>query len=138
MVEYADKKGFEYLKELIDVFHNQTYEVWQGKVDRNKLKMDAEKTFSLLKQRPGLFARSLFANMLWFGADQTLATFSEVADQLPVRLVLTLNMYALNYFDRNQRRNVKPLGGVVRAIDANKMLALYTDEQLKEMVGKVE
>ena len=138
LVEYADKKGFEYLKELIDVFHNQTYEVWQGKVDRNKLKMDAEKTFSLLKQRPGLFARSLFANMLWFGADQTLATFSEVADQLPVRLVLTLNMYALNYFDRNQRRNVKPLGGVVRAIDANKMLALYTDEQLKEMVGKVE
>ena len=100
--------------------------------------MDAEKTFSLLKQRPGLFARSLFANMLWFGADQTLATFSEVADQLPVRLVLTLNMYALNYFDRNQRRNVKPLGVVVRAIDANKMLALYTDEQLKEMVGKVE
>lgn len=136
--EYANKDGFENLKRLMDVFYNQTYEVWQGDVERNKLKMDAQKTFALLKQRPGLFARSLFANMLWFGADETLSAFSEVVDKLPARLIFTLNMYAANYFDRSQTRSVKPLGGTTKVVGANKMLQLYTNEQLKEMVAKVE
>lgn len=138
LAEYANKAGFENLKRIMDVFYNQTYKVWQGDVDRNKLRMDAEKTFALLKQRPGLFARSLFANMLWFGTDETLSAFSEVVDKLPARLVFTLNMYAANYFDRNQTRSVKPLGGTSKVIGANKMLQLYTDDQLKEMIAKVE
>lgn len=138
LAEYARKKGFENLKELMNVFYNQAYEVWQGEVDRNRLKMDAGKTFALLQQRPGLFARSLFANMLWFGAGETLSAFSEIADRLPAKLVFTLNMYAPNYFDRNQTRSVKPLGGTSKVIGANKMLQLYTDCQLKEMVTRVE
>ena len=138
LAEYARKDGFENLKKLMDVFYNGTYVVWQAEVDRNKLKMDAGKTFALLKQRPGLFARSLFANMLWFGPVETLAAFSEIADKLPARLVFTLNMYAPNYFDRNQIRSVKPLGGTSKVIEANKMLQLYSDDQLKEMVTRVE
>jgi hypothetical protein len=39
------------------------------------LRTDVEKTMQLLKQRPGLFARSLFANMVWFGRDDVLAAF---------------------------------------------------------------
>ena len=64
------------LKELMDIFYCQAYSVWQGEVERSRLKTDAEQTFALLKQRPGLFARSLFANMLWFGPKETL-THSE-------------------------------------------------------------
>ena len=71
LAEYSKKKGFEHLKELMDVFYNEVYEVWQGRVNHFRLRADANKTFALLKQRPGLFARSLFANMLWFGADDS-------------------------------------------------------------------
>lgn len=138
LAEYARKEGFERLKRLMDVFYNQSYDVWQGEVDRNKLRRDAPQTFALLKQRPGLFARSLFANMLWFGADVTLEAFAHVAGQLPARLLLTLNMYAPNYFDRRQTRSVRPLGGTTKVVPANKFLALYTDAQLKEMVNRVE
>lgn len=138
LAEYAKKSGFEKLKELMDQFYNQTYEVWQGKVDHYRFKMDAKQTFALLKQRPGLFARSLFANMLWFGANETLSAFKDVVDKLPARLVFTLNMYAQNYFDRHQLRTVRPLGGTSRAIAPNKLLELYTDEQLTEMIAKVK
>lgn len=138
LAEYAKKVGFERLRGLLDVFYNQTYEVWQGEVDQNRMKMDADKTFSLLKQRPGLFARSLFANMLWFGADQTLAAFAQIVDQLPARLVFTLSMYAQNYFNRAHKRNVKPLGGINKVIAANQLLILYTDDELDAMITKIE
>ncbi len=138
LAEYASKPGFEKLKELMDVFYNQGYEVWQGDVDRYRLKMDSEKTFALLKQRPGLFARSLFANILWFGVDETLMAFSQIIDKIPARLVFTLNMYASNYFDPTQKRSVKPLGGTNKMVEANKFLGLYSKEQLKDIVDKIE
>ena len=69
LAEYARKPEFGNLKELMDIFYREAYTVWQGEVERNRLKADAEQTFALLKQRPGMFARSLFANMLWFGAE---------------------------------------------------------------------
>ena len=103
LAEYSKRKGFEKLNFLMDVFYNQVYDVWQSKVDSSRLKFDADKTFALLKQRPGLFARSLFSNMLWFGADETVAHFEEIIDKVPARLVFTLNMYAQNYFDKNMQ-----------------------------------
>ena len=138
LTEYAKRPGFEYLKELMDVFYNQAYTVYQGEVERSRLKVDSEKAFTLLKQRPGLFARSLFANMLWFGDDETLAAFEEVMDKVPMRLLFTLNMYAQNYFDPNAQRMVKPLGGTSKRIGANKLVSIYTDDQMKAMVSKVE
>lgn len=138
LAEYAKKKGFDNLKHFLDVFYNEDYAVWQGEVNQFKLKLDASKTFELLKQRPGLFARSLFATMLWFGAEDTLKAFSEIVDKVPARLLLTLNMYAVDYFDSKQSRVVKPLGSVSKKIEANKMLALYTKDQLKDMVIQVE
>lgn len=138
LAEYAKKDGFDYLKTLIDVFYNQTYPVYQGEVEGYRLKADAEKTLALLKQRPGLFARSLFANMLWFGADETAAAFAEVMDKVPARLIFTLNMYAQNYFNPNQKRAVKPLGGTTKVIEPNELLKLYTGEQLKPMIIAVE
>lgn len=138
LAEYAKRPGFEYLKELMDVFYNQTYTVYQGEVEQSRIKVDAEKAFTLLKQRPGLFARSLFANMLWFGDDETLSAFEEVMDKVPMRLLFTLNMYAQTYFDPNAQRMVKPLGGTSKRIGANKLVSIYTDDQLKTMISKVE
>lgn len=137
LAEYARKEGFDRLRELMDVFYRQAYTVWQGEVEDSRLRADAGRTFTLLKQRPGLFARSLFANMLWFGPEDTLAAFREVVFQLPPRLVVTLGMYAENYFDAEHKRLVKPLGGNAILIEPNRLLKLYEKEQLQEMVGQV-
>jgi len=131
--ELSKRKGYEQLRELLDTFYKQNYEVWQGRVDYFKLKNDPVNTFSLLKQRPGLFARSLFSTMLWFGHKETLRHFQEIMDQVPARLIYTLNMYADIYFTPNAVRSVKPLGGVNKNIPTNKMVNLYSNVQLTEM-----
>ena len=138
LAEYSKRKGFEKLATLLDAFYNQTYTVWQGEVNHFRLRLDAEKTFFLLKQRPGLFARSLFANMLWFGADETIDAFTSIIDKVPARLVFTLSMYSKNYFDKNSNRSVKTLGGTTKRIAANKMLALYDEEQLEQMKTQID
>ncbi len=138
LAEYSKRKGFENLANLLDVFYNEAYEVWEGRLNHYRLKLDPEQTFALLKQRPGLFARSLFSNMLWFGADQTVAAFSEIIDKVPARLVFTLTMYAENYFNPDIKRAVKPLGGTNKSIPPNKLIQLYDSEQLKIMKSKVD
>lgn len=138
LAEYSKRDGFDYLNNLLDVFYNQRYEVWQAKVDRHRLANDADQTLGLLKQRPGVFARSLFAQMLWFGKDKVVDAFAEVVDQVPARLVFTLNMYADNYFDSNVQRTVKPLGGVSKQVPANKLLGLHKPKQLKAMKGSIQ
>ena len=138
LAEYARKPGFENLKELMDVFYCQAYTVWQGEVERSRLKADAAQTFALLKQRPGMFARSLFANMLWFGPEETLAAFKEVVHLLPARLVVTLGMYAESYFEQGHKRMVKLLGGNALLIEPHYLVSLYMEDQLKEMVKEVQ
>ncbi|MEM6966160.1 MAG: hypothetical protein AAF573_15450 [Bacteroidota bacterium] len=133
LAEYSKRKGYGNLRKLLDTFYQENYSVWQGRVNHFKLKTDAANTFRLLKQRPGLFARSLFSTMLWFGKDETIAHFKEVIHEVPARLVFTLNMYADIYFDSNAQRSVKPLGGVSKKIPVNKLLQLYTTEQLDGM-----
>lgn len=138
LAEYSQRPGFEKLRDLMDKFYRQDYEVWQGWVNYYRLRLDEDQTFALLKQRPGLFARSLFANMLWFGPEPTLEAFAEVVDQVPARLVFTLSMYANTYFDQKQGRTVKPLGGVSKYVPANKYLELYNQEQLDAMKAAME
>jgi len=136
--EYAKRPGFEKLAALLDAFYNETYEVWQGRVEHFKLKSDAEGTFKFLKQRPGLFARSLFSSMLWFGPDETLDHFREVIDKVPARLIFTLNMYADIYFVQGASRTIKALGGTNVKIPGNKLLQLYPDRDLKSMKMMVQ
>lgn len=138
LAEFSKAKGMENLKALLDVFYNKDYTVWAGSLNHFRLKADAENTFNLLKQRPGLFARSLFANMLWFGGDETISAFNTIAEKLPARLVFTLNSYAEMYFNAANKRVVKPLGGTAKTIKANRLLALYSQEQLADMVKAVE
>jgi hypothetical protein len=138
LAEFSKRPGFEPLRELLDVFYHQHYEVWQGYVNHYRFRLDAANTLGLLKQRPGLFARSLFANILWFGPDETLAAFEEVVDQVPARLVFTLNSYAQVYFVPNSLRVVKPLGGVMKQIPTNGLLELYDEAQLASIRSRIE
>lgn len=137
LAEYSHKKGMEHLAEILDVFYRQDYSTWQGRVDQARLQNDADKTLSLLKERPGLFARCLFASMLRFGSDKALTAFNEIADRLPARLLLSLGNAAESYFDPKETRLARPITGVTHKIEANKLLALYNDDTRKTMVADV-
>ncbi|MDO7874790.1 hypothetical protein Q5H93_08615 [Hymenobacter sp. ASUV-10] len=138
LAEYSKKLKMSKLRETLDEFYNQTYEVWQGRVNYFRLRSEPGPTLALLQQRPGLFARSLFANMLWFGSAPVVAAFAEVVDKVPARLVLSLGMYAETYFTPGARRLVKPLGGVSKSIPTNALLALYDEAQIGTMRAEVE
>ena len=136
--EYSRKNGFGHLAEILDVFYKQDYSTWQGRVDKARSENDADKTLSLLKERPGLFARCLFATMLRFGSDKVLAAFEEIADKLPARLLLSLGNAAEAYFDPKEVRLARPITGVTHRIEPNKLLALYSDDELKAMAAAVD
>ena len=135
--EYSRKNGFDHLAEILDVFYKQDYSTWQGRLNKVCTENDADKTLTMLKERPGLFARCLFATMLRFGSDKVLAAFDEVADKLPARLLLSLGNAAETYFDPNETRLARPITGVTHKIEPNKLLALYSDEDRKAMVEAV-
>ena len=137
LAEYARKKGFDHLAEILDVFYRQDYITWQGRVDKARSENDADTTLALLKERPGLFARCLFASMLRFGSDKVLAAFEEIADKMPARLLLSLGNAADAYFDPNEVRLARPITGVTHRIEPNKLLALYDDEARKAMTAAV-
>lgn len=136
--EYSRKNGFDHLAEILDVFYKQDYSTWQGRVDKARSENDAEKTLALLKERPGLFARCLFASMLRFGSDKVIAAFEEIADKLPARLLLSLGNAAETYFDPKEVRLARPITGVTHKIEPNKLLALYNDDARKAMVDAVD
>lgn len=136
--EYSKRKGFDQLAAIMDTFYNKSYTVWAGDLEKSRMKFDEERAFALLKQRPGLFARSLFANIIWFGGDKTLTHFSEIVDQVPARLLITLAMYARLYFDKDAIRVVSPLGGTTKRIGSNKLLKFFTEEELKNIYTTIE
>ena len=135
--EYSRKNGFDHLAEILDVFYKQDYSTWQGRVDKARSENDADMTLALLKERPSLFARCLFASMLRFGSDKVLAAFEEIADKMPARLLLSLGNAAEAYFDPKEVRLARPITGVTHQIEPNKLLALYDDEARKAMTGAV-
>ena len=137
LAEYSHKKGFDHLAEILDVFYRQDYSTWQGRVDKARSENDADKTLTLLKERPGLFARCLFASMLRFGSEKVLAAFEEIADKTPARLLLSLGNAADAYFDPKMVRLARPITGVTHRIEPNKLLALYDNEARKAMTEAV-
>lgn len=135
--EYSHKKEMEHLAEILDVFYKQEYSTWQGRVDKARLENDTDMTLALLKERPGLFARCLFATMLRFGSDKVLAAFEEIADKMPTRLLLSLGNAAENYFDAKTVRVARPITGVTHRIEANRLWSLYDEGALRNMVSDV-
>lgn len=135
--EYSRKQGMEHLAEILDVFYKQDYSTWQGRVDKARSENNSEKTLALLKERPGLFARCLFATMLRFGNDKVSAAFDEISDYLPARLLLSLGNAAESYFDIKETRFARPITGVTHRIPSNKLLALYDEDMRSQMVKDV-
>lgn len=135
--EYSRKKGMGQLAEILNVFYNHDYTTWQGSLDKARSENDVDKTLALLKERPGLFARSLFATMLRFGSDRVLAAFNEVVDKLPARLLLSLGNTADKYFDTTLLRLARPITGGAISIKPNKLLALYDEATRNKMANDV-
>ena len=138
LAEISKKEGFEKLKDILDEFYNETYFVWQGAVDDNRKQFKEAEVVELLQQRPGMFARSLFSNMLWFGYKNIISAFEEIVDKIPTRLVFTLNAYAKNYFEKNGNRVVKPLGGYAKTVKNNPLLVNYSQQELINMQDAIE
>lgn len=136
--EYSRKKEFEHLAEILDVFYRGNYETWQGQVDKAISKNDANQVLALLQKRPGSFARCLFATMLRFGSKPALDAFNLIADKLPARLVLSLANAAETYFDPNVTRLVRPITGVHKMIEPNKLLVLYSEKDREKMVNDID
>ena len=135
--EYSRKSGFENLAELLDVFYKQEYDTWQGKVDDARIYNDADTVIRMLKERPGLFARCLFATMLRFGKEKTLSAFNDISHKLPARLLLALGNTAELYFSDRPTRLARPITGRTVNIPANKLLALYSTEEKMDMVAAI-
>ena len=135
--EYARRNGFEPLAQLLDVFYKQDYEPWMGKVEKARRDNNTPELLRMLCQRPGLFARCLFATMLRFGKDETLNAFERVSDTLPARLVLSLGNAADAYFDLDQIRIARPITGGTHPVQPNALLSLYSEDQRKAMVKEV-
>ena len=135
--ETVRKPGFEQLRELLDRFYRQNYTVWAGQVEQKRQAADAKQTLLLLQQRPGMFARCLFATMLRLGSELVIQAFRQVTGQVSPRLLLTLGSQAQLYFDRTRQRVVRPLSGVMRTIPPHPLLERYTDEQLLDMQRQV-
>lgn len=136
--EYSRRNGFEHLAEILDVFYKQDYETWMGKLDRAQRANDKAATLKMLCERPGLFARCLFATMLRFGKDDTLKAFETVLDKLPARLILSLGNNAELYFDPSCPRTARPITGGTVTIEPNPLLTLYSDEDLEGMAKAVK
>ena len=131
--EYSRKKGFTHLAEILDVFYKHDYQTWQGQLDKAQKENNSEKTLAMLKERPGMFARCLFATMLRFGSDKVIASFDEITDKIPSRLLISLSNAAINYFDPDEERIAHPLTGVTHLVKPNKLLSLYDETTLAEM-----
>lgn len=129
LAEYAKRKGFEHLAEIMDVFYNKDYTTWQGCIDKASKEMESKKVLNMLKSRPGSFARCLFATMLRFGYEETLEAFEEVADKLSMRLLVSLGNAAEIYFDENSIRSIQTITGLRKTIEHNKLLSLYSREE---------
>ncbi|MBR1688532.1 MAG: hypothetical protein IJ710_08405 [Prevotella sp.] len=138
LTEYAKRQEMTHLRELLDRFYRQDYAVWAGRVEAGRLQNDESLALQLLSQRPGLFARSLFAAMLRFGPEGPLRAFSAVAGQLPRRLLVTLGQYAGLYFQPDGPRSIRPRGGAQVLVKPNRLLHRYTAAERAAMVADVK
>ena len=135
--EYSRRKGFEHLAEILDVFYKQDYETWAGRLDQAQRENRTDEVLTMLKARPGMFARCLFSTMLRFGKDKTLEAFKSVTDGLPARLVLSLGNAADSWFDAENTRVAIPITGGTHPVQPHALLWVYSEEERKSMAQAI-
>jgi len=137
LVEYSKKTNCPKLKKILEVFHNESYTVWMGEIDKLYNKENLPAMLKLLQQRPGMFSRMLFAVISRFGYAKVLPYFIEVIDKVPLRLLFTLNSYAELYFNVHTVRMIKTLGGYSKKVPANPLIRNYKSEELKKIKNAI-
>jgi len=137
LVEYSNKADYPKLKNILDMFHSETYTVWMGKVDAAYKIDDLPKLMSVLQQRPGIFSRMLFALICRFGYKNVIPYFIQVIDKVPLRLIFTLNSYTNLYFNKLHNRFIKTLGGYTKTVPTNRLLLKISDDEIKEIKSAI-
>lgn len=137
LAEYSQRSGYPRLRELTDRFYRSDYDVWAGELERDMLEGKADTALERLKERPGVFSRSLLATMLRLGPEKTLEAFAAISDRVPMRLLVTLASYAGIYFDPLNKRAVRLPDGRTVTVDANARTRDYTPGQLEAMAESV-
>lgn len=116
------KKAFKYLhvfeyKTIAPNLYDVAYKIRNEKIDTynsklNKYLVDQNKYLSLIKVKPGEFARKLFYTLSIkdFNEDLTLEAFKEIASNVSTKVLLELYTYALNRnkFDKRVFKIVSP------------------------------
>ncbi|MBB3701207.1 hypothetical protein KMW28_18815 [Flammeovirga yaeyamensis] len=138
LTEWSNHRDFGQLAQLLDAFYNSNYEVWRGQLNHFLKYKKRPEAFELLKANPGYFSRSLFSLIFRFGVDDTLKHFEEISSKVPMRLIMTLSMYAEYYFSPTGDRLVKPLGGKHLHIMKNKNIHQLTKVEREEIVQKIK
>lgn len=131
--EHARRPAMGQLRALLDVFYHQRYTVVAGQLDQARREGNPASLLTLLQSRPGLFARSLLATMLRFGAEPTLTAFEAVVDRVPLRLIFSLVMFSDATLQRGASRVVRPLAGSPKTIPVNNLVSRYSDAELNAM-----
>ncbi len=136
--EYARRHDHPRLREILDRFYRTDYPVWAGEVETAMLGGETERALALLKQRPGTFARMLVAAMLHLGQEPVLAAFAEVAERLPMRLLVTLDMYIAYCLDPQTERSVRIAGGGTHVLTPSAALQAKTPAETAAMTDAVK
>ncbi len=136
--EFARRTGYRHLAAFVDVFYRGDYPVWQGKVEKAILAGDAAEATALLAERPAVFARSLIAALLHLGPEKVLPAFASVAAKVPVRLLLTLDMYALYCLSPEMTRVVQTATGARHMLGVNPRLLQYSNDELHKTAEKIQ
>ena len=109
------KKAFKYLhvfeyKNIAPSLYDLAYKIRNEKIETynsklNKYLTDQAKYLSLIKIKPGEFARKLFyiLSIKDFNEDLTLEAFKEIASKVSTKVLLELYTYALNRNKYNKR-----------------------------------
>lgn len=130
LTEFARRKGYGKLRALLDKFYRKDYYTAEGEVNRALKASDFDEAMAILKGRPGLFARHLFALMLRFGHERVVAEFCTIADKLPLRMLMGLTQNAEKYFrEQNKWREIRTITGVKKYILADRRVMGMTDDE---------
>lgn len=136
--EFARRKGYAHLAAFVDAFYRGDYRVWQGEVEKAILAGNAAAATILLAERPAIFARSLIAATIHLGPAAVLPAFEAVAAKVPVRLLLTLDMYALYCLTPGATRVIQTATGARHMLGVNPRMLAYTTDELTQTAEKIQ
>lgn len=137
--DQARRCGLEKLSEVLDRFYRRDYCVWSGEVDKARMSGNLDRLLTLLRQRPGAFARCLFDTVLDFGMEPVSKAFAQVATKLPVRLLVSLYNAVSGYFlPTMPERHVVLPSGLVKALPYNPGISRLSESERRDIALELQ